>query len=465
MTMWTPKLGDRDGPLYRVIAAALVEDIETGRLSAGHQLPTHRELAQKVGVTVGTITRAYAEVERQGLIGGEVGRGTFVRQRGTTRFPPPVEDSEEGGVINLELNWPVPAAGHYDVSAFDQALGAIAKSPERARLLAYQPHVGLEAHRAAGVEWVRRHGLEVEVGQIAVCSGAQHAIEVALGALTRPGDTLLTELLTYPGAKMLAERLQLRVQGVAMDAEGLRPDALKAACRNGARVLYLVPTFQNPTGALMSEARRRQLAAVVKEQELTVIEDDAYGLLLERRPRPLAHFAPEHTYFIAGTSKVLAPGLRIAYLAAPAGRMEALAQGLWVTNWMAAPLTAEIAARWMADGTADELLLRRRREAAWRFKRAQQLLGKHLPAQGPGPALHLWLPLPARWRSEAFAAQARRAGVAVGAAELFAVPPHAFAPGVRVCLGPPATRERLEEGLRRLVAVLEEGPAPLPSIV
>ena len=190
-------------------------------------------------------------------------------------------------------------------------------------------------------------------------------------------------------------------------------------------------------------------------------------LLLEPRPRPLAHFAPEHTYFIAGTSKLLAPGLRIAYLAAPTRQMDALAQGLWVTNWMAAPLTAEIVARWLADGTADELVLRRRREAAWRYKRAQQLLGTHLPKSGAasGPALHLWLPLPSRWRSEAFVAQARRAGVAVGAAELFAVPPHAFAPGVRVCLGPPTTRERLEEGLRRLVSVLEAGPEPLPSIV
>ncbi|HET9452486.1 MAG TPA: PLP-dependent aminotransferase family protein [Aggregicoccus sp.] len=465
MTMWTPKLGDRAGPLYRVIAAALVEDIETGRLPAGHQLPTHRELAQTVGVTVGTITRAYAEVERQGLIGGEVGRGTFVRQRDTTRFPSPVDAADEGGVINLELNWPVPAAGHYDVTAFDRALAAIARSPQRSQLLAYQSHLGLEAHRAAGAEWVRRAGLEVEVGQIAVCSGGQHAMEVALGALTRPGDTLLTELLTYPGAKTLAERLQLRTQGVAMDAEGLRPDALRAACRNGARLLYTVPTYQNPTGTVMSEERRRKLAAVVREQKLTVIEDDAYGLLLERRPRPLAHFAPECTYFIAGTSKLLAPGLRIAYLAGPTQQMEALAQGIWATNWMAPPLTAEIAARWIEDGTADELVLRRRREAAWRFKRAQQLLGAHLPAQGAGPALHLWLPLPPRWRSEAFAAQARRAGVAVGAAEVFAVPPHAFAPGVRVCLGPPATRERLEEGLRRLVAVLEAGPAPLSSIV
>ncbi|MBF5045088.1 PLP-dependent aminotransferase family protein [Aggregicoccus sp. 17bor-14] len=463
--MWVPKLGDRRGPLYRIIAAALVEDIQTGRLPAGTRLPTHRELAERVGVTVGTITRAYAEVERQGLVGGEVGRGTFVRGREKTRFPPPVAESEEGGVVNLELNWPVPAAGQYDATAFERTLAEIAKSPQRSALLAYQPHVGLAAHRAAGAQWMGRQGLAVSAGQVTVCSGAQHAMEVALAALTRPGDTLLTEALTYPGVKKLAERLQLRLQGVAMDAEGLRPDALEAACRGDAKVLYVIPTHQNPTGAVMSEERRRKLAAVVKARKLAVVEDDAYGLLLEKRPRPLAHFAPEHTYFIAGTSKLLSPGLRIAYLAAPEGKVEALSQGIWMTTWMAAPLSAELATRWISDGTADELVLRRRREASWRFARAQALLGKHLPRAVPGPALHLWLPLPGRWRADAFAAQARRAGVAVGSAELFAVPPHAFSPGVRVCLGPPTTRERFEEGLRRLVSVLEAGPESIPSIV
>ncbi|MFP2906993.1 GntR family transcriptional regulator [Pyxidicoccus sp. 3LFB2] len=88
MTSWTPQLRGRDGPLYRVIADALAADIDEGRLAPGTRLPTHRELAETVGVTVGTVTRAYAEAERRGLIGGEVGRGTFVRHREAASPPP-----------------------------------------------------------------------------------------------------------------------------------------------------------------------------------------------------------------------------------------------------------------------------------------------------------------------------------------------------------------------------------------
>lgn len=278
------------------------------------------------------------------------------------------------------------------------------------------------------------------------------------------GDTVLTEALTYPGVKRLAEWLHLRLEGVAMDAEGLRPDALAAACRrkDGGKLLYTMPTLQNPTGAVMSEERRRQIASVVKEHGLTVLEDDAYGRLLETPPRPLAAFAPEQTYFVAGTAKVLAPGLRIAYLAAPTPRVEKLAHGIWMSNVMATPVTAEVAARWIEDGTAEKVVELRRHEARARWKLVRSILGIR---GGREVGMHFWLPLPAGWRAEAFAAQAHRAGVSVMPAETFAVGPAAAPAGVRVCLGPPRTRDALEQGLRRLAAALETGPAPLPAIV
>src|SRR5262249_54861026 len=154
--------------------------------------------------------------------------------------------------------------------------------------------------------------------QVVITAGAQHAIGVVLGALVRPGDTILVEALTYACIKPIAEQLHVRLHPVALDEEGMRPDALEAACRTGAaKVVYCVPTLHNPTGAVMSDERRRRIAHIARERDLTVVEDDTCGLVLHRLPAPITARAPERCYFIAGTSKLLAPGLRIAFVAAP----------------------------------------------------------------------------------------------------------------------------------------------------
>lgn len=470
MTSWVPELQGREGPLYRAIADALSADIEAGRLAPGTRLPTHRELAEKVGVTVGTVTRAYAEAERRGLIGGEVGRGTYVRHLAAPRpglvspaAPEPVagEDTQ----IELGLNWPATPEGDPAAEALRRTLETLQRSPELSELLAYQPHAGLHFHREAGAEWVSRFGLTVPADQVVVCSGGQHAMEVVLKAHTRPGDTVLTEALTYPGLKTLASQHHLRLQGVTLDEQGIVPEALEAACRSGAKILYCVPNLQNPTGAVMSTERRERIAAIIRAQGLTLLEDDVHGLLMEDRPPPLSALVPESSYFIAGISKLLAPGLRLGYLAAPRRGMERLAESAALAARMTPPLTAEICARWIREGTADEIVKRRRQEALERLELARQVLGESALRGLRGPTYHVWMELPAHWRSEAFSAQARRNGVSVTASEVFAVSP-AVAPGaVRVCLGAPRTQALLRKGLQRLRDTLTGGPAPLATIV
>ncbi|WP_224360336.1 aminotransferase-like domain-containing protein [Hyalangium versicolor] len=466
MTTWAPKLQGREGPLYRAIADALAADIEEGRLAPGTRLPTHRELAEVVGVTVGTVTRAYAEAERRGLIGGEVGRGTYVRHReAPRRLPSQTVVAADDTLIELGLNWPATPEGDPATEALRRTLGELQHSQTLLEMLAYQPHTGLLPHREAGAEWISRFGITVQPDQVVVCSGGQHAMEVALQALTRPGDTVLTESLTYPGMKSLANKLHLRLQGVAMDAQGLIPEALEAACRGGAKLLYCMPNLQNPTGAVMPPERRERIAAVVRAQGLTVLEDDVYSLLIEDRPPPLCALVPEAGYFIAGVSKLIAPGLRIGYLAAPRRGTERLAETAGMAARMTPPLTAEICARWIQDGTADDLVERRRQEAQERLALAREFLGEAMPPGVHGPTYHLWMELPTHWRSEAFSAQARRNGVSVTASEIFAVG-QAVAPGaVRVCLGPPRTRALLTKGLQRLRDTLAGGPAPLANIV
>lgn len=467
MTRWMPELRGRNGPLYRAIADALSEDIDAGRLAPGTRLPTHRELAEQVGVTVGTVTRAYAEAMKRGLVSGEVGRGTYVRDREVpAHMPTPVDLAHDDSPVELGINAPATPEGDPASQALRRSLEELGRTPRLAELLAYQPAAGTTAHRVAGAAWASRFGLQARPEQVVVCAGGQHAMEVALAAVTKPGDTLVTEALTYPGLKVLARRFQLRLQGVAMDAQGLVPEAFEAACRVGAKLLYTQPTCHNPTGAVQPEERRRRIAEVARKYGVLVLEDDAYGLLPEKRPPPLASFLPEASYFIAGVSKLLTPGLRIGYLVAPArARGERLAEEVGLASLMTTPLMAEVLAGWVEDGTADELVVRQRQEVGERLALMKGLLGRELPRAALAPLYHLWLGLPEGRRSEEFVAQARRNGVSVTSAELFTTGPGPVPAAVRVCIGAPRTRAQLERGLRRLREVLDAGPEPLAAII
>jgi len=465
MTSWAPEIRQRKGPRYLAIAEALADDAGAGRLRPGARLPTHRELADRLGLTVGTVTRAYAEAARRNLISGEVGRGTFVRGPAARFATAPGGLDADPGLIDLSANHPPTGPGDGEAVTLARALKALAGRKDLARLLDYPPPGGAHEHRAAGAEWARRSGLEVTADRVLVSSGNQHGMTAVLAALLSPGDLVLTEALTYPGMKNLAGLLSLRLQGVALDEQGMRPDALAAACRaRSPKALYCVPTLQNPTTSIMSEERRRQIAAVAREHGVLIVEDDVHGRIPERAPRPLSAFAPERAVYLTGTSKVLAPGLRVGFIAAPEALVDPIAAAIRGTTWMAAPLMAEIAAMWIKDGTAEAILKRRRREAMARHRLAGKVLGRTAGRAHPA-AYHLWLGLSKPWRGETFADAARRRGVGVTPASAFATGRTAVPDAVRVCLGAARDRDQLQRALRVLAELLAASPepAPLPS--
>jgi DNA-binding transcriptional MocR family regulator len=207
----------------------------------------------------------------------------------------------------------------------------------------------------------------------------------------------------------------------------------------------------------MPEARRKEIAAIARAHGVTIVEDDVHGRLHADPPPPLTGFAPEISVYVTGTAKSVAPGLRIGFMLAPRTLVPRIAASIRATTWMAAPLMAEIVSQWIKDGTADQIVKRKRQEAAARQRLAATILGRfHFQSQEA--AYHLWLRLPDPWRSETFADEARRRGVAVTPAQSFVVgrapTPHA----VRVCLGAPADRQPLEKGLRILAGILEASP-------
>ena len=456
MTIKLPPRGQRSGPIYQAIADAIGREIEAGRLKPGGRLPTQRVLARQLGVTLTTITRAYAEAQRRGLLSGEVGRGTFVR--------PSAMDIEgpEQGVLDLAVNALLPLP--YMEELADRLAAAVPRSAG-ARIFGYQQHAGARHNRAAGSAWIGWTGLDAPIDRIVVTGGGQHAILLSLMALAKPGDEILVEEFTYPGITDLAGHLHLRLRTVALDRQGIVPASLDEACRTGRpTALYCISSFQNPTAAFMSEERRREIARVAIEHRLTVIEDDVFGFLAPD-VKPLSSYLPEEQFFyITSTAKSLAPGMRIGYLLAPVSAIERLSISVLRTIVNAPPAMAELATSLITDGVAGRIAEWKRKEIAERQIIATRVLaGLNVQTQPQSP--HMWVRLPEPWRTDAFVARARHRGILLNSAESFAVGHETGVQAVRITLGPPATRSALEEGLSEIVKMLTRVPEAYELVV
>jgi len=455
MTMWSPRIQETSGPRYLAIADAIERDVGSGMLPEGTQLPTHRELAQHLGVTVGTVTRGYAEAERRGLTVGEVGRGTFVRTR---RHP---EDfgwreaarPDEADLMDLSLACPwIPPDGS-DGRELGAALTELTRGGPLDQLLAYHPATATSRQRAVGATFIGTLGHEVSPEQVVVTSGAQHAMGVVLASFMAPGDVLATAELTYPGLRAIARMSAVRLRGIELDEEGIVPEALDAACEAAPiTAVYCVPTIQNPTGATMSEGRRRAIADVAERRGLLVLEDEVCVLARGDVPRPIASFAPDRTFLITTLSKSVSFGLRVGFVAAPERAVERIRSGVRSSLWQTAPLMTEIATRWISDGTADRIARRKVAELEARHRIAHEVFRGDFVVQTNPHALHLWVHLPDPLRSDECVAQARQRGVLIAGAEAFAVG-RDVPPAVRVAIAPAPRREDLRRALEIVRAV------------
>jgi DNA-binding transcriptional MocR family regulator len=463
MTTWLPDLAPWPGPRYAALADAIAQDIAAGTLPAGVRLPPQRDLAYRLGVTVGTIGRAYAIAAQRGLVSGEVGRGTYVRPRSAPSGRTDRLGDGDDALITLTVNAPPDPSYR---ALLGQGLGEIsARAGALDELLSYTPKRGFADHRAAAAAWIGRVGLAVAPEQIVITGGAHQAIVAAFAALARPGDSILVEALTYAGVCHIAERLGLRLQGLAIDEEGLRPDALEEAAQSGrARLLFVNPTAHNPTTATMSQGRREAIVALARRHDLILIEDDVYGQLPDERPPPLAALAPERTVHISSASKSVAPGLRLGILASPAALQQRIAEAQHDLFLTCPPLMAELFRHWLASGVADRLAKQQRLEAAARQALARDLLGAYRYQAQP-TSYHLWLPLPPPWRTAEFTALVRERGVAIDPGSSFAVDPATAPHAVRVSLSAAASRERLARALTVLARTLDEAPARRREVI
>lgn len=460
MTTWMPDIEDRKGAKYLRIADAIDDAIQVGELKPDTKLPPMRNLAYDLGVTLGTVSRAYQEAERRGLVGGEVGRGTYIKGNG--RYPQPQTPrafafgGQRDNGINLSMAVPPLGDGGTYLS---RTIKDISEDPVACgELMDYQAHSGLARHRQAGVDWVARTGVETDIDCLTLTNGTQHAILVSVMALARPGDTVLVENITYPGIIHIAAQLGVKLAPVEIDDEGIIPDALeKAILEYRPRCAYFVPTVQNPTTAVMSGQRRQDIADVIKRHDLLVIEDDIWGFLPADRAPALAAYAPEQVVYATGLSKAMSPGLRIGYIASPPGATDAIRAVARMSSWMTPPMMAEIAMRWLADGTGDEMIKWQRAEAQARMEIAADALDG-FSIRGHKHSYQIWLELPEPWRADVLRDQAMRKGVFFLTGDAFVVGRQPAPHAIRICVGSCRTRDEVRQGVETIRDILQ-GPA------
>ena len=444
-----------DVPVYRQIAIAIEDEIKSGRLAAGEKLPTQRQLAKDLGLNLTTITRAYTELKERALVTSGTRSGTYVTPTGGV-FRPSVPDvSHDADLIDLTIN---RAATHEYTTRLAKTMSRLAQDSRFVELQDYHPAEGATWARQAGKKWIELSGMEAPADRIIVTSGAQDGLFNVLSAITRPGDVVLTNQITYYGMKALADLLHVNIHGLPTDEDGLLPHALdEACCDSRVRAVFSVPCIHNPTAITIPRGRREEIAAVARKHELYVIEDDVYGPLLETRPPPIAALYPERTFYVTGTSKTLAPGLRLGYVLAPKGMVAPIADTIRATCWMVSPLSQLIASQWLEDGTAIQLVDAQRRELMARQSLAEEILKSFEFSSSP-VSTHLWLHLPSPWRATEFATQVRSRGVTVLPSEVFAVGRAEIPHAVRINVGAAHSREELARGLRVIASTLSDRP-------
>ncbi|MFC3573574.1 PLP-dependent aminotransferase family protein [Streptomyces yaanensis] len=443
---------------YRRIADRLAADIASGRLGPGQRLAPQRVFARRHGIAASTAGRVYAELVRRGLVVGEVGRGTFVRASPVPSGRALAEPATTAPV-NLELNYP-SAPGQSALLA--DGLAALLRPDVLAEATRTAPAVGTPAAREAAASLLATGGWRPAPDHLLFAGNARQAIAGALAALARPGSRVGVEWLTYPLVKEIATRLGLVLVPLATDERGLRPDALAAAHRSTPlSAVYVQPTLHNPTSVTTGAERRRELADVLRDLDLPVVEDRIWSFLCGAEGgAPLAAYAPERTYVVDGLSKRVAPGLTVGFLVVPEGRGGAAAGALRSGGWTAGRFALEAAVRWIGDGTVARLVEAKRADAGAR----QRLVAEHLDGFdvcADPRAYFAWWRLPRPWRADVFAAAAARRGIAVTPGPAFAVDGRgaegAASNSVRLGLAS-APPPELAGALRTLAGVARTGP-------
>lgn len=458
MDHWRKALADLRGgeSKYKALVQAIMQDIERGVLKDGARLPPQREVSQALGISVQTVTNAYKDLERHGTIRCEVGRGSFVCRRTTEQVATYMLDRDEQSLVDFSIARIVHTPAHDQ--AWQKTCADLSREGNQPWMRECRPIAGFEHHRAAGVQWLETLGVNTSTDRLLITNGAAHGIFLALAALVSPGDVVLSDSLTDHGVIGSAQILGFNLKGLDIDEYGIQPDHFEDLCANErVTALACTPNLNNPTVSLMPDSRRRTIAKIAERYGVYVIEDDVYGPLLARRPAPISSHLPDLSFYCTSFTKSVLTGLRTGYLSVPSRMALRVDSLLRVTTWMATPLLAEIATRWVSDGTAVRLIDVQRECLSRRHAVVKENLSSHIIGQHPN-ALSVWLSLPEHWKLDSLVRELRNRNIAVTLPDPFMVRGTSRPDAFRLCVGADVGEQQIKTAVETMAALFDQYP-------
>lgn len=466
-TIWSgdlsQSLSSTAGPKYTRLASAIETGIAKGVLTPGAKLPAVRELAFQLSVTPGTVARAYSKLTDAGVLEAGVGRGTFVAQPVQTPSATLLGEVDSvphetgGDVYDVNLISPhLPNVGQ--ARFIREVMGKVALNPPSG-VMHYPGHATSAAARAAVLDYLSDISIgPVSADDVVLSNGAQNGIAMIMQAvLTGRRPVVLVEELAYPGYRRAAELVRAEVVPVAMDDQGLIPEALEEAARStGAQLLCMSAEVQNPLLLSVPAERRVALAEVARRQDIQILDDDTYRLGNVTGPTMRA-LVPERAWYVNSLSKSLSPALRFGFVIAPVGGVSPLRRAAEAGFFGIATPISDLADALLRDPRLPQIQQKMRESIAGYVRSMVNALGGY-DLSWREDALFVWLNLPAGWRAGAFARAAEAEGVFVRTAEDYADrnarAPHA----VRLSVNGGVSRASFDAALVRLRALLDAPP-------
>ncbi len=458
-------------PIYVQLAGALSDAIRAGRIAVGTRLPSERIYATLLGLSRTTITSAYQQLKTTGLLRGYVGRGAIVIANdpdatpgGTVPWPQlassvarlsmSTRNAVDPQAISFADGWLHPSL--VPAAALEACAARILK--DRGLLTSAAPLLGLPALQQALIDLLRGNAVKATPGELLITGGAQQGLNIVARALISPGDVVLCESPTWHGALRAFRAAGAQVAGLSMDHEGVEPEALEhSLLRLRPKFVYLIPSFQCPTGRLLSVQRRRRILALCARSRTPILESHVYGdIHFGERVPSLKSLDPAALVIHQGSaSKTISPALRLGWLAAPRSAIELCAAAKASLDLSTPTLTQAMLAAFLQSGAYARHLpkfceqLRARRDALI------GALAAHCPElrfARPHGGLYLWAQLPKLLPGQAVEAAAVAEGVLVRSGDAF-LPDATGSNHIRLCYAAPAA-DQIEVGVRRLAKAM-----------
>lgn len=402
---------------YKSYVDDLANRIHSGELAPGTRLPTHRAFAKQNGISLVTASRVYNELIKQGLVSGETGRGTFVRD--VSLLP---TSSIEHDVVPtmLDLNYIYPVENE-QTQRLREALRHLSSGGDLEGFLHYLPHVGRRHERAIFANYLAQRGIkQIDPDQIAIVGGAQHGLATIVLGIFSPGDVIAVDALTYPGFKALAKIYHIELVVVPVTATGPDMVAFARLCQQrNIRGYYAMPTLHNPLGWVIDLPTRHAIIQLAKQYGFWLIEDGSYAYLQHPAPPTFAQLAPDITFYVTGFSKNVATGLRVGMVVAPKQQISEIERIIRITTWNTPAITTAIVCHWIENGEVAKLERKKRRDTKARQNIVREVLNQ-IDYIAHEYSYFIWIPLPEGVRAEALVSRLKQVNIAVSTAESYA---------------------------------------------